>query len=192
MNEKIFRTFLAIPLPREIRSKKNMLYSTLENSPASINWVKDIQLHLTVKFLGNTPESEFSRIIKTIENITQDSRPFHILIKNTGCFPIKNRPRTLWMGVEGNLSPLFDLVMKIEKKLENLGFPKINQEFIPHITVAKIKYPQKYTPDISEFLNSSYDPIDFTVDRVQFLSSELLPSGTLYTLLGSFPLGETL
>ena len=76
--------------------------------------------------------------------------------------------------------------------MENIGFPLNDDEYFPHVTMARIKYPQKFTPDISTFLNSSYDPIDFKVDRVQFLSSELLPTGTLYTLLGSFPLGEIL
>ena len=75
---------------------------------------------------------------------------------------------------------------------DNIGFPCLDKEFFPHITLARVKYPQKHTPDISMFLKSSYDPIDFTADRVQFLSSELLPSGTFYTLLGSFPFGESL
>ena len=57
----------------------------------------------------------------------------------------------------------------------------------PHITLARIKYPQKYTPNIDLFLKSSYDPIDLSLDRVQFFASELLPSGTIYTLLKTFP-----
>ena len=80
----------------------------------------------------------------------------------------------------------------IDKKMDKIGFPCLDKEFFPHITLARVKYPQKHTPDISMFLKSSYDPIDFNADRVQFLSSELLPSGTFYTLLGSFPLGESL
>jgi len=30
------------------------------------------------------------------------------------------------------------------------------------------------------------------VDRVQYFSSELLPTGAVYTILKTFPLGETL
>ena len=100
------------------------------------------------------------------------------------------RPRTLFMGIEGSLSPLYDLVSRIEDELEKLGFSKESNEFIPHITVARIKYPQKHTPDINLFLQSSYDPIDFSLNRMQFFASELLPSGAVYTLLQSFPLGE--
>lgn len=192
MTEKLIRTFIAIPAPLDVRSKKNMLYSILEDSPSKINWVTNMQLHLTIKFLGHTPESIINKIIEDIEKITSVFNPFEMTIESTGCFPVPERARTLWMGINGNIDPLHDLFVKIENSLELLGFPKEQQEYIPHITLARIKYPQKWTPDVSKFLKSSYDPIDFPVDRVQFFSSELLPSGTVHTLLKSFPLGETL
>ena len=192
MSEKLIRTFLSIPVPLEVRSKKNMLYSTLEESPAKINWVKNVQLHLTIKFLSHTPESIIEKIINDVGSVTNTLRPFEIIIESTGCFPIKDRPRVLWMGVNGNLDPLYDLFTKIDSALDLLGFPKEKQGYTPHITLARIKYPQKWTPDISTFLKSSYDPIDFPIDRVQYFSSELLPSGTVHTLLKSFPLGEIL
>tara|TARA_B100001013_G_scaffold246697_1_gene152816 strand:- start:63 stop:641 length:579 start_codon:yes stop_codon:yes gene_type:complete len=191
MIEKLLRTFLAVPVPDEVRSKKNMLYSTLEGSPAKINWVKNIQLHLTLKFLGYTPELSNSEVIDHIETITRDVKPFNLTIEETGCFPIPERPRALWMGVTGDLKPLLNLVSRIERSLDGLGFPKERQVYSPHITLARVKYPQKWTPDVGLFLKSSYDPIDFPVDRVQFFSSELLPTGAVYTLLKSFPLGET-
>jgi len=192
MSERLIRTFISIPIPKDVRSKKNMLYSTLEGSPSKINWVKNEQLHLTIKFLGNTPESLFHEIKTEILQVVSKMRQFDLTIDNTGCFPVPERPRVLWLGINGNIVALKNLFMTIEKKMERMGFPLESQEYFPHITLARVKYPQKFTPDISTFLKSSYDPIDFTVDRVQFLSSELLPSGTLYTLLGSFPLGEKL
>jgi|TARA_B100000959_G_scaffold61118_1_gene64228 2'-5' RNA ligase len=192
MSERLIRTFISIPIPKDVRSKKNMLYSTLEDSPSNINWVKNEHLHLTIKFLGNTPESLFDEIKGELVQVASSIRPFDLCIDKTGCFPLPERPRVLWLGISGHISPLQNLFVNIEKKMENMGFAPEREEYFPHITLARVKYPQKFTPDISTFLKSSYDPIDFTVDRVQFLSSELLPSGTLYTLLGSFPLGETL
>ena len=192
MSEKLIRTFLSIPVPLMVRSKKQMLYSTLEQSPAKINWVKDEQLHITIKFIGQTPENLFDEIKSLIVKVVSSIRPFKITINNTGCFPVPERPRILWLGVDGDLQSMNNLYLNIEKEMETIGFPLNDEEYFPHVTLARIKYPQKFTPDISTFLNSSYDPIDFKVDRVQFLSSELLPTGTLYTLLGSFPLGELL
>ena len=191
MSDNLIRTFISMPVPNEVKSKKNMLYSTLENSPANISWVKNEQLHLTLKFLGHTPESMIDNIKTEISKISSTIKPFKLLIGNTGCFPKKERPRVLWLGISGNTAALNDLFLRIDKKMNNIGFPSSDNEFFPHITLAKVKYPQKHTPDISTFLKSSYDPIDFTADRVQFLTSELLPSGTFYSLLGSFPLGES-
>jgi len=192
MTEKLLRTFLSVPVPREVSSKKNMLYSTLENVDGDINWVKNIQLHLTLKFLGHTPESSIDNVIDHVKKITPNTQPFDLKIEKTGCFPVSTRPRTLWLGVEGTLKPLFTMVESIETVLESLGFPRSDREFSPHITLARIKYPQKYTPNVDPFLKSSYDPIDFPVDRVQYFSSELLPTGAVYTILKTFPLGESL
>ena len=192
MSDRLLRTFISIPIPNEVRTKKNMLYSTLENSPSKINWVKNEQLHLTIKFLGHTPESLFNEIKDSLCNIVSSITPFDLIIDKTGCFPVPERPRVLWLGIDGNIKTLTNLFVKIENKMDQLGFSREEQDYFPHITLARVKYPQKYTPDVSIFLNSTYDPIDFKVDRVQFLSSELLPTGTVYTLLGSFPLGEKL
>ena len=190
MNEILKRTFLCFPVPMEVRSKKNMLYSTLEKSPAQIKWVKNDNLHLTLKFIGYTTESQISKIINILSKITIDYKPFQLIINKTGCFPKKERPRTLFLGVDGQINSLNDLFQNIETELEKIDIEKDRNQFFPHITLAKIKYPQAHTPDIDLFLKSSYDPIDLSLDRVQFFSSELLPSGAIYTLLKTFPLGE--
>ena len=190
MNEKLKRTFLCFPVPLEVRSKKNMLYSTLEDSPAQINWVKNNNLHLTLKFIGYTTQSQIPKIISILSKITVEYKPFQLVINSTGCFPTKERPRTLFLGIEGRLNFLSDLFQNIENEFEKIDIEKDRNEFFPHITLARIKYPQTHTPDIDLFLKSSYDPIDLSLDRVQFFSSELLPSGAIYTLLKTFPLGE--
>ncbi len=192
MTEQLLRTFLAVPVPRDVSSKKNMLYSTLENVDGDINWVKNAQLHLTMKFLGHTPESAIIDVIDHVEKITPNMNPFDLKIEETGCFPVPTRPRILWLGLKGNLDLLKSMVESIENVLEPLGFPKESRDILPHITLARIKYPQKHTPNVDPFLKSSYDPIDFPVDRMQFFSSELLPSGAVHTILKTFPLGESL
>ena len=156
MTEKLLRTFLSVPVPREVSSKKNMLYSTLETVDGDINWVKNAQLHLTLKFLGHTPESSIDNVIDHIEKITPDINPFDLKIDETGCFPVPTRPRILWLGVKGTLEPLLTMVESIETALESLGFPRSDRDFSPHITLARIKYPQKYTPNVDPFLKSSY------------------------------------
>ena len=134
----------------------------------------------------------FGKIVSELSEIFKNQNPFSICVKDTGCFPFPERPSTLWMGIDGNTNPLKNLVLNIENTMEKLGFPRADKKFYPHITIARIKYPQKLTPDIQIFLKSHYDPIDLTIDRVQFLASELLKTGTLYSTIKSFPLGESI
>ena len=84
------------------------------------------------------------------------------------------------------------LIERIESNLFELGFAKDTKLLTPHITIAKINYPQKITPDVSIFLKSSYDVIDLNVNRLQFFSSEILSNGAIYSLLKTFPLGESI
>ncbi len=190
MTNNIVRTFLSIPVKNDIKSKKNMLYSTLEDSKSTINWVRNPNLHLNVKFIGQTPEKSIKKIIESVSRITSRIRPFSVKVSGTGCFPINTRPKTLWLGISGEIKPLIDMVKEIENKLFEIGFSKERKEFIPHITIARIPYPQKVIPDVDMFLKSSYDVIDLDIDRMQFFSSELLPNGAIYSLLKTFPLGE--
>tara|TARA_B100001250_G_C19757672_1_gene770923 strand:+ start:952 stop:1530 length:579 start_codon:yes stop_codon:yes gene_type:complete len=192
MTENLIRTFLCIPVSKEIKSKKMMLFSTIDGSKSTIKWVKNSNLHLSIKFVGQTPESSLKEIIHNVASITSKIKPFNLEISGTGCFPIQNRPRTLWMGIIGNINPLKELVLDIENKLSKIGFSKDKKIFIPHITIARINYPQKITPDIDLFLKSSYDVIDLEVDRLQFFSSELYSNGAIYSLLKTFPIGETI
>ena len=192
MEDNLIRTFLAVPLPNEVKGKKNMFFSTIDQSKVQINWIKSQNLHLTLKFIGYTPENLFGEIVSDLSEIFKNQKPFSISVKDTGCFPSPERPSTLWMGIDGNTNPLKNLVLNIENTMEKLGFPRAGKKFYPHITIARIKYPQKLTPDIQIFLKSHYDPIDLTNDRVQFLASELLKTGTLYSTIKSFPLGESI
>ena len=192
MDKNIIRTFLCIPISNEIASKKNMLFSTIDNSKIKVNWVKNSNLHLTVKFIGQTPQSSIKKVIYSIASITKDFPPFKLRIKGTGCFPNKRKPKNLWLGVQNDYLPLSKLIERVENNLFELGFEKETKLLTPHITIAKINYPQKITPDISIFLNSSYDVIDLNVNRLQFFSSELLSNGAIYSLLKTFPLGESI
>ena len=192
MNEKLLRTFLSVPVPGRVKSLKHMFYSSMKDSPGDIKWVRDQQLHLTLSFLGHTPESTINTIIESVQQVTRQFEPMELSVAGTGCFPVSTRPRTLWLGVDGDLKPLISMVNLLRECLDTLGFPFEDRGYFPHITLARIRYPQRLTPNIDLFLKSSYDAIVFPVDRVQFFSSELLPNGAVYTLLKSFPLGETL
>ena len=190
MGNKLFRTFVAITTPSSVKHIKQMLISTMENDKAKIRWVKHSSLHLTVKFLGYTPEDDIKNLCDNINDLVKIHKPFNLSICGTGCFPNEKKPSVLYLDIGGNKETLYSIVSDAEELFVNRGYPKLSNGFIPHITLARVKYPQKFTPNVKSFLNSSYDGIDFPVNHLQFFSSEILPKGIFYNLLGTFPLAD--
>ena len=180
------RIFLSIPVPNVVKNIKQMLTSTCENERVEIRWVKHNNLHLTVQFLGSVSEKKVIKIRREVENIVSSINPFVLTVSGTGCFPNKSKPSVLYLGIGGNVEALKALVMKINDKMSQIGFKKDSELFIPHITVAKINYPQKFNPGLSIFLNSTYDEVEFSVDKIQLLESKTLTEGVVYETLNTF------
>ena len=180
------RIFLSIPVPNVVKNIKQMLTSTCENERVEIRWVKHNNLHLTVQFLGSASDEKVAEIRKEVENVVCSINPFVLKVYKTGCFPNKSQPSVLYLGVGGNIEALKALVVKINDKMSQIGFKNVSKSFIPHITIAKINYPQKFKPDLSIFLNSTYDEVEFSVDKIQLLESKTLAEGVVYETLNTF------
>ena len=175
MSERLIRTFISVTVPNEIISLRDMLKTTVKSPKKNVRWVRTGQIHLTLKFLGFAPPDCIDELNSTIaKTISQYSR-IDLTVTGTGCFPVPTRPRVLWLGMTGQTATLTTLVSDLNTALEHLGFPAEEQKIVPHITLARIKYPPKHTPDISAFLQTTFEPILMTVSRVQFLRSELFP-----------------
>jgi len=190
MNERLLRTFISVTLPKEIVNLSKMLQTTVISKKENVKWVNPGSIHLTLKFLGHTPKDITDDINKVISKVVSKHSNIVLNINGTGCFPIPEKPRVLWLGVDGEVKLLQALVKEINVELEKMGFPIDEKEFIPHITFARVKYPPKDVPDINDFINTNYNPIKFNVNRVRFMSSELFPNGPIYSILGTHFLGE--
>ncbi len=183
MSDRLLRTFLSIPVPPEIHALRDKLQDSVNSQGAKISWIRKGNIHLTMKFIGDTPEDDVDKISHTIKDIIISTPAMKFEITGTGCFPKKTRPRILWLGINGDLTPLQHLVRNINDALDPLGYPKEEKEYVPHLTLARIKYPQKNTPDISSFLNTEYEPIKLQINKIHFMRSELFFNGSVYTIL---------
>ena len=192
MDHRLIRTFIAIPVPESVFVLQGNLKNTIEKKTGKVRWMKRDQLHLTLKFVGDTPEESIDDVRGVMQKVANKMTPFKIIIQGVGCFPKIERPHVMWVGLDGAIDKLNQLVTAVHDGLHPLGFPREEKEFHPHITMARAKYPQKKTPDISSFLNTTYDPIPFRIEKIQFISSELFPNGPVYTILGTHFFGNNL
>ncbi len=185
MTDRLFRTFISLPVPEEVAEIQQRLRSTIGDNPGIINWTHPGMIHLTLQFLGPTPENMVTNIKSILDDIAQNNSRFDIHISGTGCFPTPKRARILWLGVKGDTQPLMALGNSIRHKMTEIGFPPDENELLPHITIGRIQYPIKNSPDISPYLSVEFDPIAWKPKYFHLIRSELFPNGPVYTILGT-------
>ena len=116
------------------------IYAKLKSASTKldkINWVKPDLMHLTLKFLGETPEDKIPVIVKGITSAASNTSPFTFRIGTIGAFGSRYQPRVLWFGVDKS-EPLTQIQAQIQKKMQKLGYKPDYLNFIPHITLARI------------------------------------------------------
>jgi 2'-5' RNA ligase len=180
------RTFVAIPLP-EIYQKA-LVEIVKRWSPrlkSKMSWTKHGNWHLTLKFLGETPEEQLADIKSALEAV--EFTPFAFRAGNGGFFPPlagrRPNPRVMWVGCQKGKTETATLAAKIDAALEPLGFARERRPFSPHLTVARIRRAEddpwrEIMDDLAEIPWPT-----LTIDRFELLQSELSPKGPAYSPL---------
>ena len=185
MPEKLIRTFIAIETPPTVTKVALSLQSSVKVNPKAVRWVRKENIHITLRYIGPTAPGEVEKINRLLSEIVGQNSDLSLNISGTGCFPKKERPRILWLGVDGDVVELKLLVEMINSEMDQLGYPQEERNYSPHISIGRIRYPQKVTPDVTDFLSAEYEPISWNTSKIIFYQSELLPSGAIYSILGT-------
>ncbi len=188
MNSDVCRIFFGFELPREVSRRAGGLRTLVSDPKNAVRWVKGRNIHLTLRFLGVTPRTAAEEIITGLKDSLAGYGPLVITIEGAGVFPAPTRPRVLWMGVSGDIEGLSRIEGAIHDVVGPLGFPRVDREFKPHVTLGRVRYPQKVTPDVSMFLNSEYDPIQCELKSLHLYESKQGADGLRYIPLATFPI----
>jgi RNA 2',3'-cyclic 3'-phosphodiesterase len=132
------RLFTAIDPSTEALLRLERLMSILRPE-ALIKWSPVDNLHVTIKFIGEWPESRLEELNDALSALLP-REPFEAEVKELGWFPNEWSPRILWAGVHGG-DPLLELAHDTDKCLAKLGIPKEDRRFTPHLTLARMKNP---------------------------------------------------
>lgn len=188
MADDIVRTFFGFDLPRAVGDRAAGLRTLVDDPKKAVRWVKGRNIHLTLRFLGATPRTAVDDIAAAMEPQLQTFPPLEIVVRGTGVFPAPTRPRALWMGVDGDTAQLLELEETIHQVVEPKGFPRAERDYIPHITLGRVRYPQKITPDVTMFLNAEYEPVECSLKALHLYESRMGDGGLIYVPLATFKL----
>lgn len=184
------RCFIAVDIPASIKKDISDLVDFLKKHDADIKWVSADNLHITLKFLGNTPEKLITGIRDKIYSVVKSYQPFYIKIKGTGVFPNNKYPRVCWIGIQ--YPDIFLKLQKdIDKSLKQLGFKEDDRDFKPHLTIGRIRSQKGISNIIKELDNNSLKDFgDVSVDSIKIMRSILKPGGSEYSCLYEIKLNE--
>jgi len=181
------RCFIAIEITEQIKREIRELIDILIKYDVDIKWLILENLHLTLKFLGKTPDVLIPKIKESLLNIVASYEPFYIKICRTGVFPNRKYPRVIWVGVEDS-----EILMKLERDIENsmefLGYQKEDKEFKPHLTLGRVRSQKgivRIVNELDHFKGKDFGIIH--IDRIKLMKSELKPKGAEYSCLHEIP-----
>lgn len=152
--------------------------------------MKHENLHLTLKFLGNTPEDLLPKIRDSLLNIVLYYEPFYIKIYGTGVFPNRRHPRVVWVeAVDSEI--LGKLKVDIEESMELLGYQREDKEFRSHLTLGRVRSQKGMVNLVSELDNFQAKEFgSISVNSLRLMKSVLKPGGAEYSCLYDITLGK--
>jgi len=176
-----FRGFIAI----EIDSFQKIieLENEIKNSGAIVKLVEPQNIHITLKFLGDTDENLIDKIEEILKASVENIKPFKISLKGAGFFPNQNYIKVMWIGIE-NTEQLGQIANKIDEQISKLGYEREKRNFSAHLTVARVKSAknkEKLIQIIQKYKEIKFGKI--IVNSIKLKQSELTPKGPIYTTL---------
>lgn len=153
-----------------------------------ITWVKPESIHITLKFFGETEEKRIPEISRVLKEVASSHKPFVSELVNVGIFGSSYAPKVIWFGIE-NAEPLKKLGADVLQSLEPIGWEVDRQNFVPHLTVGRIKeIPDKQLFQKIIDGHKKTRMQDIRVGEFHLFESTLLRDGPVYTVLESYKL----
>lgn len=153
-----------------------------------IKWVDPANIHITMKFFGETPEHHIPGINAALRQASEKISPLKFEIADTGIFGSSYKPRVIWFGIQPR-EGLISMANIIFDELEKIGIEKDRQNFVPHLTMARIKFIQDkklLQAAIDKHKNRLIQKEE--VNEFHLFESILRPEGPKYEIIDSFTL----
>ena len=128
------RTFIALDIPDEICRRIAAFIDEVRSLAPGARWMGAESLHVTLKFIGEKPDSVVERIRQGLAAIHRPA--VELRFRDTGFFPSPGSARVFWVGIEAD-SGLLALQNEVEQALAGLGIQPEERAFSPHLTLAR-------------------------------------------------------
>jgi 2'-5' RNA ligase len=151
-----------------------------------INWVALGSLHITLCFLGNTPDPMLSDVAAVITKAVRETAAFELTLRSLGVFRDLRDPHVIWIGCEPS-SPMQDIKSALDQQFKEIGFAVDSRPFTPHLTLGRMRGVRQIN-QLSQLL-ALYKEVEIqknTITHVVWFESTLKPDGPEYRPIQRF------
>ena len=151
-----------------------------------IKWVEPHNMHITLKFFGETDEDRINDIFTAIKKVSDDYYQFQFKLKGIGIFGSAYNPRLIWFGIENN-DQLKLIGNDLFNQLSTIGFVNDRQNFVPHLTIGRIReleHKRSFQSKIDQFKGLSIQNVH--VNKIYLYESSLTSTGPIYKEIDHF------
>ncbi len=183
-----FRGFIAVEVP--VSNQIEQFQIDIQRSNANVKLVEPQNIHITLKFLGDTPLNQIQAIESIMKDAVKSIQPHMLRLEGTGVFPNENYIKVIWLGIKGaeHLSTIADI---LNEQCTKIGVKKDKRGFSAHLTIGRMKSARGKDEIIS--LLQKYHDICFAeipVNSINLKKSTLTPNGPIYETLSTVQLEE--
>jgi 2'-5' RNA ligase len=171
------RSFVAIPLPVELRKRLGALQRELKQGLPELRLSPPRNLHLSLQFLGDQPRELLDEIGQLMLALGETTPPFSVALRGVGSFPGGRRPRVVWLGIEPP-APLQALQAALADHLFELGLPRETRPYRPHLTLGRLRRPPLNTEILQRLRASDCGRLE--IASMVLFSSQLTPGGAVH------------
>jgi len=198
------RIFIGIDLDPEVRDRIVRFLDGVQGFAPDARWVRPDSLHITLKFIGEQPAERVEAITGRLQRI--ENSAFEIRSSGYGFFPTAKAARVFWIGIQAE-PQLAKLAGSIDMATAELGIPREDRPFSPHLTLARSgagrrsgspKWREGDGPNpafgMLEKRLAAMGELDFgrmTAREFILYQSQLSPAGSKYTKLQRFALNRS-
>jgi len=179
------RLFIALPVDGDICESLRPTFDYLVTHENLIKPVSPDHYHITVKFLGEFDCNKANAIESTFMEIASPAGEIPFTLKGLGTFPDSRKSTVLWAGLTTDTEKIALLHKNVERFAANFRFREEKREFMPHLTLARIRSGRKITGDLLKYVekNSGTYFGESAFRRLSLFTSRLTPEGPVYNEL---------
>lgn len=181
------RIFIAIEISEDIRKAIFKQSMKAFSSHDYIRVIPPDNIHITLKFLGDTRDEDIGKIIHAVSSAASGHNSFdYSLEEKIGAFPNTGKAKIAFIGINRGSNKISSLYQSLEDNLSSIGIKKEKRGFHPHITLARIRKPV----DIGSI---KWDPVNMLgnepeAESLAIFESILGSGGARYIIIERFVL----